>query len=126
MGVNLMPYSNVHELNLDWILAELKKMYAEWQETLSKLSGYDFEQLKKRVDDLEKVIEDLENEVLDIAESELPAIIAKYLKVAIFVQIDNGYITFTIPSTWNDITFRTSELDEHNTGLPYGHLLLEY
>lgn len=58
---------------------------------------------------------------------QIEKIIAEYLKVAVFFELtDTGYFVANVPTTWNDIDFKTSGLDTTITGVDYGHLCLYY
>lgn len=41
MPFNMFPYSNLHNLNLDWVLATLKAMVATIEQAQSTISGYE-------------------------------------------------------------------------------------
>lgn len=69
---NEFPYTNLHELNLDWILAKVKELATEWLQVHTE-----FETMQQLVDGLEEYIHDyFEN--LDLTD-EVRTIIDKYL-----------------------------------------------
>lgn len=89
-----------------------------------KLQNDEINKLKQEVQEVQKWINNFDTR---FAES----IIASYLATMIFVTIsDEGYIIYTIPSHWENITFNTTGLDiENNIGVgnyDYGHLVLSY
>ena len=89
-----------------------------------KLQNDEINKLKQEVQEVQKWINNFDTR---FAES----IIAGYLATMIFVTIsDEGYIIYTIPSHWENITFNTTGLDiENNIGVgnyDYGHLVLSY
>lgn len=89
-----------------------------------KLQNDEINKLKQEVQEVQKWINNFDTR---FAES----IIATYLATMIFVTIsDEGYIIYTIPSHWENITFNTTGLDiENNIGVgnyDYGHLVLSY
>lgn len=89
-----------------------------------KLQNDEINKLKQEVQEVQKWINNFDTR---FAES----IIASYLATMIFVTIsDEGYIIYTIPSHWDNITFNTTGLDiENNIGVgnyDYGHLVLSY
>lgn len=89
-----------------------------------KLQNDEINKLKQEVQEVQKWINNFDTR---FAES----IIASYLATMIFVTIsDEGYIIYTIPSRWDNITFNTTGLDiENNIGVgnyDYGHLVLSY
>lgn len=89
-----------------------------------KLQNDEINKLKQEVHEVQNWINNFDTR---FAES----IIATYLATMIFVTIsDEGYIIYTIPSHWENITFNTTGLDiENNIGVgnyDYGHLVLSY
>lgn len=89
-----------------------------------KLQNDEINKLKQEVQEVQNWINNFDTR---FAES----IIARYLATMIFVTIsDEGYIIYTIPSNWENITFNTTGLDiENNIGVgnyDYGHLVLSY
>lgn len=89
-----------------------------------KLQNDEINKLKQEVQQVQNWINNFDTR---FAES----IIARYLATMIFVTIsDEGYIIYTIPSHWENITFNTTGLDiENNIGVgnyDYGHLVLSY
>lgn len=89
-----------------------------------KLQNDEINKLKQEVQEVQNWINNFDTR---FAES----IIARYLATMIFVTIsDGGYIIYTIPSHWENITFNTTGLDiENNIGVgnyDYGHLVLSY
>lgn len=89
-----------------------------------KLQNDEINKLKQEVQQVQNWINNFDTR---FAES----IIASYLATMIFVTIsDEGYIIYTIPSHWDNITFNTTGLDiENNIGVgnyDYGHLVLSY
>lgn len=89
-----------------------------------KLQNDEINKLKQEVQEVQNWINNFDTR---FAES----IIARYLATMIFVTIsDEGYIIYTIPSHWDNITFNTTGLDiENNIGVgnyDYGHLVLSY
>lgn len=89
-----------------------------------KLQNDEINKLKQEVQEVQNWIKNFDTR---FAES----IIASYLATMIFVTIsDEGYIIYTIPSHWENITFNTTGLDiENNIGVgnyDYGHLVLSY
>lgn len=89
-----------------------------------KLQNDEINKLKQEVQEVQNWINNFDTR---FAES----IIAGYLATMMFVTIsDEGYIIYTIPSRWENITFNTTGLDiENNIGVgnyDYGHLVLSY
>lgn len=83
------------------------------------------------IDKLKKQLQVVQNWINNFDTSFAESVIARYLATMIFVTIsDEGYIIYTIPKTWESITFNTTGLDiGNNIGVgdyPYGHLVLSY
>jgi hypothetical protein len=83
------------------------------------------------IDKLKQGLQTVQNWINNFDTSYAESIIAQYLATMIFVTIsDEGYIIYTIPKTWNTITFNTTGLDiANNIGVgnyDYGHLVLSY
>lgn len=113
------PYTDFNELNLDWILKKIK--------TLDNFFSKEFPELIERIKNDEYNIEKIQKWINDFDIYLLQDALAKYFKVAIFVEISEaGYIIYNIPETWDEITFNTTGLDIDITGIEYGHLTLSY
>ena len=107
------PYTNFHELNIDWLVQVVKKLSEECPENFEKLSAK-FDKLSKEVEnfDCKYISELLEN----------------YIPAMIYPEITNaGYIVFNLPESWDSITFNTTGIDITSVIQPeYGHLVLSY
>lgn len=115
-----LPYTNFHDLNLDWIIKFMKQISdAEDEHTIN------IEDLKKRVSANEDWIENFDPGF--IRETVLK-FVSSILATMIFVEInDAGYIVYNIPDGWEEITFNTTGLDIILELQPeYGHLVLSY
>jgi len=115
-----LPYTNFHELNLDWIIKKLKEVVNN-QGDIDKA----FEDIKKQV---EENTEWIENYDPDFIRKTVLSFLESSLARMIFVEItDAGYIVYNIPENWDTITFNTTGLDIELTLQPeYGHLVLSY
>lgn len=120
MILDNVPYTNLHELNLDWILRKM------WELDIS------FEELKKLVNELDsnlsEQIKELQDWINAFDNEYIEEVIQKYIQTAIFFGLtDSGYFVAYIPDTWNDITFGTTGYDTIVPIQPeYGHLVLDY
>ena len=115
-----IPYTNFHDLNLDWIIKFMKKIGAD-EEAQNK----DISDLKTRMDGAEEWMENYNPPYIrETVLSFLESILARM----IFVEItDSGYIVYNIPENWDTITFNTTGLDINLVQQPeYGHLVLSY
>lgn len=114
------PYTNFHDLNLDWIVKLMKEISdAEGKQ------NEDISSLKQRVTETEKWIDNFDPYLIQKIALEF---LETSLAHMIFVEItDEGYIVYNIPESWNEITFNTTELDITIELQPeYGHLVLSY
>ena len=114
------PYTNFHDLNLDWIIKELKKIIEDETQ-----QNENIEELREQVAALEEWINNYNPYFIhDIVLQYLKTILANM----IFVEIsDAGYFVYHIPDGWEAITFHTTGLDIELALQPqYGHLVLSY
>lgn len=123
-----------------WCYKVLPLVYDDslsYYEILCKMVSYInslIETDKLQNDDINKLKQDVQtvqNWIKNFDTSYAESIIARYLATMIFVTIsDQGYIIYTIPKTWEGITFNTTGLDiENNIGVgnyDYGHLVISY
>ena len=124
------PYTNFHDLNLDWILRIVKDLYHEVGNHTEWIANHEkeYEELKKLYDDIingnfpPAMYEALHNWVVKNSES----IIGELVKMVFFGITDDGYFIAYIPDTWDDIQFGTTGLDDFPAGVDYGHLTLSY
>ena len=130
MFFNQFPYTDFHELNLDFVLKNYKKLLdalAEldsWVET----HEHEYQVLKQQVDDLEngRWSEEFVNTLINWYKTNIIDIIGEMVKQVFFGINDQGYFVAYIPESWNDIIFGTSGLDDFPAGVDYGHLTLSY
>ena len=114
------PYANFHDMNLDWIIKELKKIIEDEAGQNEKI-----EQLTQSVSELEEWVNNYDPALIQQTVREyLETIFASM----IFVEItDAGYFVYHIPDGWENIVFNTTGLDiELELQPQYGHLVLSY
>ncbi len=127
---NKYPYTDLHELNLDWIL---KVVYE------SSTSAAD---IRNRLDDLEadnETMMQLYNEIMagdfpdpvkegfDLWMRENALDIVGELATMVFFGLTNdGYFVAYVPESWNDLQFGTTGLDTFPVDIDYGHLTISY
>lgn len=118
------PYTNLHELNLDWILCTLKKMCAEID-----LLQHKYDELKEQFDQLsDNLGEEVDKWLREQGKEYVQEILKEYIATSVYFGLTpDGYWTAYIPSTWNSIQFETTGLDVDVPIQPeYGHLVLAY
>lgn len=124
------PYTNVHELNLDWVLDVVKELYnqvdalEDWKSTHEA----QYLELKEFMDAInsgnfpESMITALYNW---ISENALD-LVGSLVKMVFFGLTDDGHFVAYFPENWSDITFGTTGLDAFPAGVGYGHLTISY
>ena len=127
---NKYPYTDFHELNLDWVLETVKGLYAAVETIDRWIDNHqqEYEQLKALYDQIiagnfpdsiKQAFQNWMNEnALDL--------VGEMIKLVIFNITDDGYFVAYIPESWDDIIFGTTGLDEIIAGYDYGHLVLSY
>lgn len=114
------PYSNFHDLNLDWVIKTVK-------ENLEKEDTRD-EQIAQLQEAITALEEQLDNFDTAFIQQKVLEYLETTLATMIFVELaDSGYIVYHIPDGWENIVFNTTGLDIELTLQPqYGHLVLSY
>ena len=127
---NIYPYTDLHELNLSWILEHFK----EFMEQIDALNSWkteheaEYEELKDLYDDIlagrfpDSMRISLEQWVIRNGTE----LIGEMIKTVFFGITQDGYFVAYIPDSWQDIQFGTSGLDDFPAGVDYGHLTLTY
>ena len=114
------PYSNFHDLNLDWIIKTVK-------ENLEKEDTQD-ERITQLQEDVNALEERLDNFDTTFIQQKVLEYLETTIATMIFVELtDSGYFVYHIPDGWENIVFNTTGLDIELTLQPeYGHLVLSY
>lgn len=124
------PWTNVHELNLDWILKHFKEFIAvlgdleEWRAEHEA----EYQELKQLYEDIlagnfpPAMLNALHTWVVNNTVD----IIGAAIKTVLFELTPEGYFIAYIPDSWSDLIFGTSGLDTFPAGVDYGHLTLTY
>lgn len=130
MFFNKFPYTDFHELNLDFLLTNYKRLLDSLSDLDAWIEGHEieYEQLKQMVDDLEhgKWSDEFIQTLIGWYQTHIIDIIGELVKQVFFGLTDDGYFVAYIPESWNDIIFGTSGLDDFPEGVEYGHLTLSY
>ena len=127
---NLYPYTNLEDMNLDYILKTIKKVFDD----VTNLNDWrieheaEYEQLKQLYDDLMagNFPPALYDQLYQWSVENSASIFESLAKMVFFGITDEGYFVAYIPESWEDIIFGTSGLDTTIVGLDYGHLILSY
>lgn len=128
--INDYPYTDFHEMNLDWILKIVKankdniknlyKIFNEWADT------------EDRIIALYNAIvagnypKELEDSLVKWVQENAIDLIGSMANMVFFGLTDDGYFTAYIPDGWKGITFGTTGLDDFPEGVDFGHLTLSY
>lgn len=127
---NKYPYTDFHELNLDWILATVKNLFKAVQEIDSWMDTHqeEYEKLKALYDDIiaGNFPDSIKQAFAEWMNTNAIDLIGELTKLVIFNITDDGYFVAYIPESWNDIIFGTTGLDSGYYGHDYGHLILSY
>ena len=130
MLFNLYPYINVNDLNLDFILKQVKALMA----AVNSLDDWKAEH-EQEYTELKMMVDDLDNgnwspeyvaAITNFFSAHLVDIVGELVKQVFFGVTDDGHFVAYIPESWNDIIFGTSGYDDFPVGIDYGHLTLSY
>lgn len=118
------PYTNLHEINLDWILCTIKRV-------CKKIDGIeiDIEAIKKEIEELAANLGmEVDKWLREQGREYVEKIISEYIVTAVFFEItEAGYWVATIPDSWDSIVFNTTGLDISVPLEPdFGYLVLSY
>lgn len=127
---NKYPYTDFHELNLDWVLETVKNLF----NAVSTIDGWidvhqiEYEQLKELYDDIiaGEFPDSIKQAFADWMNANALNLVGELVKMVIFNITDDGYFVAYIPESWSDITFGTTGLDLTLPGYDYGRLVLSY
>ena len=127
---NIFPYTDFHELNLDWIIAHFKEFIEKIQslETWRTEHEAAYEELKDLYDDIVSgnFPDSMKNALENWVRINGVDIIGELVKMVFFGITIDGYFVAYIPDSWDEITFGTTGLDDFPAGVEYGHLTLSY
>ena len=127
---NQYPYINENDLNLDWVIKQIKTYTAlvDDLETWKVEHEAEYLELKQLYDNIlagnfpPEMYNTLHNWVVQNSAS----IMESLTKMVFFAITDTGYFVAYIPGTWDDIIFNTSGYDENLLTIDFGHLVLSY
>lgn len=121
---NRIPYTNIHDINLDWVLCTVKQLD----------QGFDAlqEEVTTKLSEMGASIEEIQNWIKQFEPEEFVQLVEntvnKYLAIGVYFGLtDDGYFVATYPSTWSAVQFGTTGKDVFPSCQPeYGHLTLSY
>lgn len=130
-----LPYSNFHELNLEWLLETVKRLASQYDDLGSILDDLEaavngntaaIASLNVRFQRLEngEYIENYIPALADWINNNLITLVSRIAKFVVFGLTDTGYFYADIPESWNEVQFSTGydpEITEE-----YLHLILNY
>lgn len=130
MFFNKYPYTDFHELNLDFLIANYKKLLDSlteldnWVETHQK----EYEALKVLYDGLVSgnFPEGMKKALYDWTVQNAASIIQSLTLMVFFGITDDGYFYADIPDSWQTIQFATTGYDITIPDTEYGQLVLSY
>lgn len=131
MFLNGYPYTDFHELNLDWIVKHFKEFVDELASLDSWRSQHELEyqELKDFMVQIEAgvlpdaVYDKLRQWFFDNAFD----LVAEMVKHVYFGLNEAGYFIVTIPQQWKELIFNTTGYDIDVPIQPeYGHLTISY
>lgn len=127
---NKYPYTDFHELNLDWVLKIVKSL----MQAVDSLDDWraehetEYEELKALYDQIisGNFPDSMKQALTTWMQQNALDLVGELVKMVIFNITDDGYFVAYIPESWEDIIFGTTGLDEIIPGYDYGRLILSY
>lgn len=125
---HLYPYTDLSELNLDWILKAVKSLLAAMQTCDEWMQQHEqqYQELKDLYDQIVagNFPDSIKNAFYSWMQLNALDLVGSLVKMVSFGITDSGYFVATIPESWDDVIFTTTGLDETIAGVDYGHLVL--
>lgn len=118
------PFSNMHELNLDWILETVKTVSYQWDEVKQEWEAFRPE-ITAKVDEIKRIQEEqfelLREDWKTMADRLITSVIPQIIT---FGLTYDGHFCAYIPEQWKDLYFYTDTRDMKK--FPFGRLQLSY
>ena len=125
------PYTDAHELNLDFLLRSYKMLLDTLKELDTWVDNHEreYQELKQLVDDIEagNLPDAVYQKLYDWMQQNAFDIIGTMIKFITVELNDSGYIVLKYPVQWDNIIFNTTGYDINLALQPeYGHLCISY
>ena len=131
---NFNPRTDFHELNLDMVVEEVKKLDSAVEYLLEKVREPEqkWQELQNEIDELNQTVQDILDgkhdeiftpRILEAIDEALPEMISRIMQFFIFGLTKDGYFTAMYPDTFEDVSFDTIADPESDL---YGHLVLQF
>ena len=128
--IHRYPYTNYHELNLDYILEQVERIAKE-----NGVIQKDLQELKAEYNTLEEFYnaimsgdfpDQFKIALAEWFEANAVEILGQFVKFVFFGLTLDGHFVAYIPESWDDINFGTSGYDDFPLNTDFGHLTLSY
>lgn len=131
MFTNGYPYTDFHELNLDWIVKHFKEFLTKISEleTWKTEHEQEYEALKKLYDDFMagKFTPEFMTALHNWLMMNAPAILHDVIAMINVHVSDSGYMYITSPDSWKDVKFLFSGINVYPADMQeYGHIVITY
>lgn len=128
------PYTNVHQLNLDWVIERLKETIDIVNRIAPQVgqNTQDIAALKRQLAEMQLLLEKIQaggfdelylSAVQKWLDDNLPDMVRSLVKYVMFGLTLDGYFCAVIPEAWNFLTFDTIAIPTSDL---YGHLILRW
>lgn len=128
---NQFPYTDFHELNLDFLLKNYKTLLDDLAQldTWVEQHQQEYEELKSFMDQIEDGVlpEAVYNNLVTWLQANAFDIIGEMIKFISVGLTTDGHLLITIPEQWKELTFRVTGYDINVPIQPeFGHLCILY